>query len=83
MTSEVQARKRDLIGYGRRPPKVVWPNGAKVAVNLVINYEEGSEHYERGETLYAQGDYEGAVLELVYGYCLAPTYYTLRLNLHY
>jgi peptidoglycan/xylan/chitin deacetylase (PgdA/CDA1 family) len=40
-------RPRDLIGYGRRPPKVVWPNGAKVAVNLVINYEEGSEHYER------------------------------------
>jgi peptidoglycan/xylan/chitin deacetylase (PgdA/CDA1 family) len=40
-------RPRDLIGYGRRPPKVAWPNGAKVAVNLVINYEEGSEHYER------------------------------------
>jgi peptidoglycan/xylan/chitin deacetylase (PgdA/CDA1 family) len=40
-------RPRDLIGYGRRPPKVKWPNGAKVAVNLVINYEEGSEHYER------------------------------------
>ena len=39
--------------------------------------EQGSEHYERGETLYAQGDYEGAVLELVYGYCLAPSYYSL------
>lgn len=39
--------------------------------------KQGFEHYERGETLYAQGDYEGAVLELVYGYCLAPTYYTL------
>jgi hypothetical protein len=37
----------------------------------------GSEHYDRGETLYAQGDYEGAVLELVYGYCLVPTYYSL------
>jgi peptidoglycan/xylan/chitin deacetylase (PgdA/CDA1 family) len=42
-----QARPRDLVGYGRRPPKVVWPDEAKVAVNLVINYEEGSEHYER------------------------------------
>ena len=41
------ARPRDLIGYGRRPPRVVWPDDAKVAVNLVINYEEGSEHYER------------------------------------
>jgi hypothetical protein len=39
--------------------------------------KQASEHYERGETLYAQGDYEGAVLELVYGYCLAPTYYSL------
>jgi hypothetical protein len=38
---------------------------------------QGFEHYERGEILYAQGDYEGAVLELVYGYCLVPTYYTL------
>jgi peptidoglycan/xylan/chitin deacetylase (PgdA/CDA1 family) len=42
-----RARPRDLVGYGRRPPKVVWPDDAKVAVNLVINYEEGSEHYER------------------------------------
>ena len=42
-----EVRPRDLIGYGGRPPKVVWPNGAKVAINLVINYEEGSEAYER------------------------------------
>lgn len=43
-------RPRDLVGYGRRPPKVVWPNEAKVAVNLVLNYEEGSEAYEfRGD----------------------------------
>jgi hypothetical protein len=39
--------------------------------------KQGFEHYERGEILYAQGDYEGAVLELVYGYCLVPTYYSL------
>ena len=39
--------------------------------------KQGFEHYDRGETLYAQGDYEGAVLELIYGYCLVPTYYTL------
>jgi peptidoglycan/xylan/chitin deacetylase (PgdA/CDA1 family) len=42
-----ESRGRDLVGYGRRPPKVEWPNGANVAVNFVINYEEGSEHYER------------------------------------
>jgi hypothetical protein len=39
--------------------------------------QQGFEHYDRGETLYAQGDYEGAVLELVYAYCLVPSYYML------
>ena len=34
---------RDLIGYGRHAPRVVWPDNAKVAVSLVMNYEEGSE----------------------------------------
>ena len=36
-------RQRDLIGYGGRPPSIVWPNGARVAVSLVINFEEGAE----------------------------------------
>ena len=31
---------RDLIGYGRHPPNAQWPNGAKIAVSFVINYEE-------------------------------------------
>lgn len=35
---------RDLVGYGPRLPQVTWPGGAKVAVNLVVNYEEGSEY---------------------------------------
>ncbi len=34
---------RDLVGYGRHVPKVVWPGGARVAVSLCLNYEEGSE----------------------------------------
>lgn len=34
---------RDLIGYGANPPDPKWPNGARLAVNFVINYEEGSE----------------------------------------
>ena len=34
---------RDLVGYGKHPPDPKWPNGARVAVNFVINYEEGSE----------------------------------------
>lgn len=34
---------RDLIGYGRDKPSVVWPNGARLAVSLVLNFEEGAE----------------------------------------
>jgi allantoinase len=34
---------RDLIGYGENPLDPQWPNGARLAVNFVLNYEEGSE----------------------------------------
>src|ERR687887_397997 len=34
---------RDLAGYGRRPPDPRWPHNARVAVQFVINYEEGGE----------------------------------------
>ena len=34
---------RDLIGYGRHVPAVRWPGGARVAVSLCLNVEEGSE----------------------------------------
>ncbi|MEY9879811.1 MULTISPECIES: polysaccharide deacetylase family protein [unclassified Bradyrhizobium] len=35
--------ERDLRGYGRARPDIVWPNGARVAVSLVVNFEEGAE----------------------------------------
>jgi putative urate catabolism protein len=35
---------RDMIGYGRNPPDPRWPGGARVAVQFVINYEEGGEN---------------------------------------
>lgn len=34
---------RDLIGYGARPPDPKWPGDARIAINFVMNYEEGSE----------------------------------------
>ena len=34
---------RDMIGYGRNPPNPEWPGGARLAVQFVINYEEGGE----------------------------------------
>lgn len=50
--------ERDLVGYGNAPPRVEWPEGARLAVSVVVNYEEGSElspyygdatHETRGE----------------------------------
>ncbi len=35
---------RDLRGHGPRPPHANWPNGAKIAVQFVVNYEEGGEN---------------------------------------
>jgi OHCU decarboxylase len=35
---------RDLVGYGRTPPHPRWPGDARVAVQFVVNYEEGGEN---------------------------------------
>jgi putative urate catabolism protein len=35
---------RDLVGYGETPPHARWPGGARIAVQFVLNYEEGAEN---------------------------------------
>lgn len=35
---------RDLVGYGRNPPHPCWPGGARIALQFVLNYEEGGEN---------------------------------------
>ncbi len=35
---------RDIVGYGGKPPDPQWPGGARLALNFVLNYEEGSEY---------------------------------------
>jgi putative urate catabolism protein len=35
---------RDMCGYGQRPPAANWPDGARIAVQFVINFEEGAEN---------------------------------------
>ena len=35
---------RDLVGYGRRPPHARWPGDARIALQFVLNYEEGAEN---------------------------------------
>jgi peptidoglycan/xylan/chitin deacetylase (PgdA/CDA1 family) len=41
---DIPGPRRNYPGYGRRPPKVVWPDGANLVINLVVNNEEGSEY---------------------------------------
>jgi allantoinase len=40
----MESYPRDLVGYGSRPPHPHWPGDARVAVQVVLNYEEGSEY---------------------------------------
>jgi allantoinase len=35
---------RDMIGYGAHPPHAQWPDGARIALQIVVNYEEGAEN---------------------------------------
>jgi putative urate catabolism protein len=35
---------RDLVGYGANPPHPRWPGNARIAVNFIVNYEEGAEY---------------------------------------
>ena len=47
---DIPGPRRDYVGYGRQLPRVSWPGGARVAVSLVLNYEEGSEYsYPAGD----------------------------------
>ncbi len=51
---------RDLAGYGPRPPDPRWPGGARVAVSLVLNYEEGGERC----ILHGDGESESVLTDL-------------------
>jgi allantoinase len=44
MSSSSPHYPRDLVGYGRNPPHPQWPGGARIAVQFVLNYEEGAEN---------------------------------------
>ncbi len=52
---------RDMHGHGPTPPKVSWPDGAKIAVQFVINYEEGGENC----TLHGDAASEAFLSEIV------------------
>lgn len=52
---------RDMVGYGRTPPDAKWPDGARIAVQFVINYEEGGEN----NTLHGDAASEAFLSEIV------------------
>lgn len=54
------AYPRDLIGYGACPPDPKWPNGAKLALSFVLNYEEGGERC----VLHGDGESEAFLSEI-------------------
>jgi peptidoglycan/xylan/chitin deacetylase (PgdA/CDA1 family) len=54
--SDVAGPPREIVGYGEHPPLIRWADEAKVAVQLVVNYEEGSEK------TYAMGDNTNDIL---------------------
>jgi len=44
LTDNIPPYPRDLTGYGARPPHPHWPGNARIALQFVLNYEEGSEN---------------------------------------
>ena len=53
------AVKRDFVGYGNDYPKIEWPNGARIAVSLVVNFEEGSEKTPLNGDEFPEGSGDG------------------------
>jgi len=43
VTDKPEGYPRDMVGYGAAPPDAGWPDGARNAVQIVVNYEEGGE----------------------------------------
>jgi hypothetical protein len=70
---DIPGPKRDYVGYGRNVPKVVWPDGARIAVSLIVNYEEGSEVH-----MSADNANEAGLAELAY--TMAPGYRDLAME---
>jgi peptidoglycan/xylan/chitin deacetylase (PgdA/CDA1 family) len=49
---------RDFAGYGGTPPNPQWPDGARVAVSLVVNFEEGAEYSVSDGDAFNEATYE-------------------------
>ncbi len=65
---------RDMIGYGERPPHPQWPGGARLALQIVLNYEEGAER----SILHGDEESEDALSEIIGA---TPLYGVRRINM--
>ena len=54
---------RDLVGHGGTPPVVRWPDGARIAVSLVVQFEEGAERCPLDGDAYPESDTEALAVE--------------------
>jgi len=61
MSMSLYTSNNFLQGYGASPPNPQWPKGAKVALNFVLNYEEGGENC----LLHGDGESEKLLSEIV------------------
>jgi peptidoglycan/xylan/chitin deacetylase (PgdA/CDA1 family) len=68
---------RDLVGYANKPPQGRWPNGARLAVSVVVNYEEGSERS------HAMGDPDQESMTEWGNYPMPPTIRNLAMESMY
>ncbi|MGH7119059.1 MAG: allantoinase PuuE [Acetobacteraceae bacterium] len=68
---------RDLIGYADRPVRGTWPNGARLAVSIVVNYEAGSERS------HAMGDPDQETMTEWGNYPMAPQIRNLAMESMY
>jgi len=75
--TQVPGPRRDLVGYARDLPAGGWPGGARLAISLVVNYEEGSERS------LAMGDADQETLTEWNSYILPPGVRNLAMETMY
>ena len=57
---------RNMIGYGANGKKISWPNNAKLALQIVLNYEEGAENCILNGDKYSETFLSEIILSLIH-----------------
>ena len=72
-----QSRDTGFLGNQDERPLLEIDDCQPSSLSADERLRAGAEHYQRGETLYLQGDYPAAVKEFIDAYCLKPDFYTI------